>query len=193
MLTTTKWITALTLMTGLIVAGGLGSSTFAQQQFDPDARDRDATQPRTGVMAEDQDVQVETLQGRIVDVRAFLTGAQDADMDAGLERQELWSNGDAEQPIALVSERGFIGQMFQGHRVHLLIHNPERPEAKEAYDKARSLIGQHVQLTGKVYDRDGLKAVSVQAVEIAIPEAAAEGQDAQQQPWQDSQQDDRTY
>lgn len=197
MLTTTKWIMAVTLVAALALVGGLGSSTFAQQQSDPGAQDRDAAQPRTDALAEDQDVQPETFHGRIVDVRAYLTGPENAEADAGLERKELWSNGDSDHPIALVSERGFLGQMLQSKRVHLIIFNPEKPESQEAYEKARTLIDQHVQLIGEVYDRDGLQAVSVRSVEIASPEPASdaepEADDAQQQPWQDSQQDDRTY
>jgi hypothetical protein len=55
------------------------------------------------------------------------------------------------------------------------------------------MIDQHVQLTGKVYDREGLRAVSVQSVEIATPETDSRADDAHEQPRQDSQQDDRTY
>lgn len=189
MLTTTKWLMAVTLVAALALAGGLGSSTFAQQQSDPGAQDRAAVQPGADAPADNPDVQPETFHGRIVDVRAYLIGAESSEADAGLERKELWSNGDTEHPIALVSERGFLGQMLAGKRVHLIIFDSQQPEAKEAYEKARTLIDQHVQLTGKVYDRDGLRAVSVQSVEIAAPET----DDSQHQPSRESQQDDRTY
>lgn len=152
-----KRLTIVLVMAGLLGVGGWLLTSDVQ------AEDTE----RAETPAEKVEAQMWT--GKIVSVHHHLVYGEKADASAK-DKPEAVAAG---QPIALlVEESGVIEKVVPGRTLHLIMFDQSDDASRDAYNQARDLFNQNVAVTGKLFDRDGLSAISIELIEEAVDETA---------------------
>lgn len=162
----------------MMLALALFISTPGQAQ---DANEAQSNQPAVvdePAAAAADDVEAKTLTGTIVGVHEYLvTGKTDAE---GGDK-DLLSFFASEAPIALrVDETTLAKKLVPGGTTYLIMFDPSESSGRDVYAQARKLIGKPVAVTGQLFEKDGLRAISILGVHTIPDQAAAEtGHDGQ--------------
>ena len=83
-------------------------------------------------------------------------------------------------PIGIELKDTGLAKIVPGHTAYLVFFDRDNDASEDAYSSARELMGHAVKLTGKLYDRGGLKGVMIEKVESMEVESAEIEQPADQ-------------
>ena len=148
------------LTIALVIAGLLGVGGWL---ITADVRAEDTE----GAEAPAEKVEAQMWTGKIVSVHHYLVRGDKAEAETA-DKPEAVAAGN---PIALlVEESGVLEEMMPGRTVHLIMFDPSDDASQDAYHQARDLFNQNVAVTGKLFERDGLSAISIELIEEATAE-----------------------
>ncbi len=107
---------------------------------------------------------IQTFTGRVVTVDHFVTQGVPA-VNAKHAGKGLLAFLGPETPIAVVVEdTSMVSRIMPGHTVYVITFDPKDGQTKAAYDAVHKLLWKEVSVSGRVYTREGLKALVVVGV-----------------------------
>lgn len=115
--------------------------------------------------------EAQTVTGHVVDLHHYLTTGE---LHAPATDKNILDVFAPEAPIALVvDDKTLADKLVPGKKAYLLMFNGNEENGRSVYSDARKLLGQAVAVTGRVYERDGLTAISIIGVH-SVPDAQAD-------------------